>query len=337
MNAMIMAAGLGTRLRPFTDSVAKPLLPLLGVPMVQLAVDSLSQAGVKLIAINYHHLPAASRAGLVSLDFGGAGVVLSDESRKLLGSGGGITQMASLLKQGPYLLANADVLIDVDWGALRARHQLLRRLNGATITLALFRAPPWAGAYREILVDSTGQRVTGLGASRKEALFYAGAAVIESEAVAHLQVGEAFDFVPQILEPAMQLGLAGAYLSQGLWFDIGSPELWWQSHLELLQRLELGQFSGPCSKLWAKRWLATNQRLGQGIWASKRTSSRAVLESLSDWGAPSYVDLDPRIRRANLRLNRSVCYQGSSDGQPMTALSSAIAWGQHVWRADDQK
>src|SRR4051794_13663614 len=103
---MLMAAGRGTRLRPFTDLAPKPLLPLLGVPMAQFAVDALAQAGVPRIVANIHHHAAATRAGFAALDLAGTELVFSDESAELLGSAGGIQKASPLLGEGPFFLMN---------------------------------------------------------------------------------------------------------------------------------------------------------------------------------------------------------------------------------------
>src|SRR4051812_48037749 len=107
---MLMAAGLGTRLRPFTDRYSKPMLPLLGSPMAAFAYDAVRAAGVEKVVANVHHLAAATEAGLFALrEPGGPRIEISDESSLLLGSAGGLRQAAPKLG-GPFFLVNGDVL-----------------------------------------------------------------------------------------------------------------------------------------------------------------------------------------------------------------------------------
>lgn len=87
--AMLMAAGLGTRLMPFTERAPKALLPVLGVPIAQFALDSLARAGVDRVVANVHHHASAAKQGLAQLDRGDADFFVSDESERLLGSAGG--------------------------------------------------------------------------------------------------------------------------------------------------------------------------------------------------------------------------------------------------------
>src|SRR5688572_3800538 len=87
--AMLMGAGLGQRLRPFTDFCPKVLMPVMGIPVAQYSVDALVAAGVEKIVANYHHLPEQSKLGLKNLDLPShTKLILSDESDLLLGSSG---------------------------------------------------------------------------------------------------------------------------------------------------------------------------------------------------------------------------------------------------------
>ena len=75
-----MAAGLGTRLQPYTQFLPKPLLPLMGVPMIQFALDQVAEAGVKEVVINFHYLPEVAKKSLLALDHHQMKVHLSDEA-----------------------------------------------------------------------------------------------------------------------------------------------------------------------------------------------------------------------------------------------------------------
>src|SRR5690606_25829568 len=106
---MVMAAGLGTRLRPFTEKTAKPLLPLLGVPMAQFAYDLISRTSVEKTVANVHHLATASSQALRFLEHSGS-IEISDESHLLLGSAGGLAKAAPHFKGKPFYVLNADTI-----------------------------------------------------------------------------------------------------------------------------------------------------------------------------------------------------------------------------------
>jgi MurNAc alpha-1-phosphate uridylyltransferase len=285
--AMLMAAGLGTRLQPFTHHQTKALLPVLGVPIAQLGIDSLVRAGVQNLVANIHHDSERTRAGLLALDCGSAQLDISDESKLLLGSAGGLREALPKLGKGPFFLANADVLCDVNWLALAAAHQKLRSRRGVHMTLAIFRQGPEGCEYREILYDPRSELITGLGSQSVGCPFFIGAAVIEPEALSQIPGQGPAEFVPTVLEPAVLSKKAGIFLTEGSWYDIGSPSLWLSAHLAAIDRLETGFFPSPSSQLWQKRWEATNLRVGQKSWIALGSPRSSRLTS---WAAPFYWD-----------------------------------------------
>ena len=103
---MIMAAGLGTRMRPLTDKLPKPLVEVQGKPIIGHVLDRLVSCGVQQAVINVHHLPHLMRdyaAGRTDID-----IIISDESDGLLDSGGGIFHARQYLGTGPVVVINAD-------------------------------------------------------------------------------------------------------------------------------------------------------------------------------------------------------------------------------------
>jgi NDP-sugar pyrophosphorylase family protein len=313
---MLMTAGLGTRLRPFTELLPKPLLPVLGVPMAQFAVDLLVNAGVRSVVANVHHLPGKAVSGLQALEWGGARLQISDESRLLLGSAGGLRQALPMLDERPFFLLNADVLGAVDLQALAHRHQNLRRQRGVKLTMALLPLPPTDVKYSSLSISESGL-ITGWNppATQSGAL-YVGAAIIEPEAISHLPAGEPSEFVPQILKPAIAQNQAGYFLMNGLWFDIGDPQAWLETHLSLIDALE----TGDLPQLWRKRIERVSRRIGPRFWASHRTelSQRARLREVV---GPAYWDSRGESQDACSTLGpRAVCYGGI----PAPGLSSAI-------------
>jgi MurNAc alpha-1-phosphate uridylyltransferase len=284
---MLMAAGLGTRLRPFTDRLPKPLLPLMGVPVAQFALDTIAQAGVGHVVANIHHLPEIARAGLLALDRGSMRLEFSDERELLLGSAGGLKKALPRLGGGPFYLVNSDTLCDADLRQLALRHALLRARWGVELTLTVFPAGPAGGKYREILLDEERGLITGFGELVEAKPYFVGVAVLEPEALAGVPDGEPAEFVPHVLERAIRRGKAGAYLARGFWKDIGSSNLWLEAHLDLMQRLEIGRID----PLWRKRIEGRSRRVAQGIWVSSDDLKR---KNFMNWVGPCYWSSEER-------------------------------------------
>lgn len=148
MNAFIFAAGLGTRLKPLTDTMPKALVPVAGKPLLAHVVEKLKAAGCKKIVINIHHF------GDMIIDYvksqGGFGIdiVFSDERQMLLETGGAIKHAVELLGNEPFLIHNVDILSNVDIKALWNEH-----LNsGSAATLLVSKR----SSTRALLFDTEG-------------------------------------------------------------------------------------------------------------------------------------------------------------------------------------
>ena len=131
MKAMIFAAGLGTRLKPITDTMPKALVPVCGQPLLYHVVRKLVAAGYDDLVVNVHHFPDQIIHYLHSHDFG-ARIAVSDERDYLRETGGGIRYAASLLldasippgmKEEPFLVHNVDIVSNLDLGWLREQHR----------------------------------------------------------------------------------------------------------------------------------------------------------------------------------------------------------------------
>jgi len=145
MKALIFAAGLGTRLRPLTDTMPKALVPVAGVPMLERVLTKLRDAGIDAFVVNVHHFAEQIERFLSEHDFG-VPVALSREEREPLETGGGIKHAAPLLASpaGRFLVHNVDILSDLD-----IRWFLEQDDPSALATLLLIDAP----ADRYLLFD----------------------------------------------------------------------------------------------------------------------------------------------------------------------------------------
>jgi len=133
MKAMVLAAGVGSRLRPLTDSTPKALVEVGGVPMLEHVLRRLEAAGVTDVIVNAHH-HAGQIVDFLAARRGAARAVVSREDDLLLDTGGGLKKAAAFFDDGrPFLLHNADVISDLDLRALHESHLS----SGALVTLAV--------------------------------------------------------------------------------------------------------------------------------------------------------------------------------------------------------
>jgi mannose-1-phosphate guanylyltransferase len=153
VKAFLLAAGLGTRLRPLTDSTPKCMLPIGGAPLLDIWLDALAKAGVDEVLVNLHHLPGVVRAHVAARST--TPRVHLVEEPALLGSGGTLLANRDFVRgEDEFLAVYADNLTDFDLGVLVQAH----RRGGAIATLSLFRAsrPEQCG-----IVDVEDGRVVG--------------------------------------------------------------------------------------------------------------------------------------------------------------------------------
>ena len=122
MNAFIFAAGLGTRLKPLTDTMPKALVPVGEKPLLAHVIEKLKAAGCKKIVINIHHFGEMIIDYVKSQNNFGVEILFSDEREMLLETGGAIKHAVDLLGDEPFLIHNVDILSNVDLKALIAAH-----------------------------------------------------------------------------------------------------------------------------------------------------------------------------------------------------------------------
>ena len=148
MKAMVLAAGLGTRLRPLTYELPKPMVPVLDRPVMAHIVDLLDRHGYGEIVANLHYFPETIR------DYFGDRLTYREEP-ELLGTAGGVRNCADFLGDGTFLIISGDALTDIDLGAFVARH----KAAGGIGTLAVKRVEN-TREFGVVLHDADG-RITG--------------------------------------------------------------------------------------------------------------------------------------------------------------------------------
>jgi NDP-sugar pyrophosphorylase family protein len=152
MRAMIVAAGLGQRLRPLSTLRPKPAVPVRGLPLIAYPLALLAHHGVTEVAINTHHLPERLREAAERQRPARLALRFSHEP-ELLDTGGAVRRLATFLRESdPCLLLGGDMLLDADLGSLVARH----RARGSRVSL-LLKADPRAGAFGTLGIDAEGR------------------------------------------------------------------------------------------------------------------------------------------------------------------------------------
>ncbi|HKN86075.1 MAG TPA: nucleotidyltransferase family protein [Nitrospiraceae bacterium] len=122
MKAIILAAGLGSRLRPLTNTIPKPLLPVGGVPLIVWNLLLLRRHGIRDVIVNLHHLGHLIEKELGDGSTWDMRISYSKEPR-ILGTGGGLKQAEEFFEGKPFLVMNSDTLCELDVGALRRYHE----------------------------------------------------------------------------------------------------------------------------------------------------------------------------------------------------------------------
>ena len=232
MKAMVLAAGLGERMRPLTLIRAKPALPVLNRPLIHWTLERLRRAGVTDVVINLHHLPRTVRVAVGDGRRFGLCVRYSFE-REILGTGGGPRKVRRWLGDEPFLLVNGDVIFDFDLRELCARH----RRSGACATLAL-KANPDPRRYPSV-VTGPGGRVRALRGlprpARGTLSLFTGVQVLDPALLERLPPGPS-DSVRDLYAPLIDAGarLRGVRV-RGAWYDLGDPSLYLASQIALLR------------------------------------------------------------------------------------------------------
>lgn len=227
MRAMILAAGLGTRLRPLTRWLPKPALPVRGLPLLEYNLELLASLGVGEVLVNLHHLAPELRSAAEAACPRGLKLVFSPEPRPL-GTGGGIRRAAAFLAgSDPSLVLAGDMVLDAPLGEIVELH----RHRGDAVTLVL-RDDPRALRFGTIGLDGDGRvrRIADrfdLGGALSAGV-YVNATVISRRALATLPAREAFSHLDGWLAPLLRLGandIRGVLLpaDRGTWLPVGTP------------------------------------------------------------------------------------------------------------------
>jgi N-acetyl-alpha-D-muramate 1-phosphate uridylyltransferase len=220
--AMVMAAGLGKRMRPLTATRPKPLVEVAGQPLIGHVFDRLRAAGVERAIVNVHYLADTMQAWLAN-KVKGIEIVISDERDQLMETGGGLVKALPLIDCDPFLCVNSDNLwIDGPTDAIRL---LAERWDDAKMDALLLLVPQArAHCHRgqgDFHIDAGGCITRRRRPGQVAPFVYTGVQMLSKRAIVDAPDGPFSTML--FWERAIAAGRAYGIVHQGLWFDVGTP------------------------------------------------------------------------------------------------------------------
>jgi mannose-1-phosphate guanylyltransferase / phosphomannomutase len=261
--AMILCAGLGTRLAPITDKFAKPLVPILNVPNVVHNIHLLKRAGIKEIVFNLHHLGKSIEQALGDGSQWDMKFQYSPETI-LLGTGGGVKHAEKLLANEPFILCNCDFVTDIDLLPIIDQHFS----RNAMATMVLIEDKTRQPLFSEVGIDALGQLCSFPKLSTATPVrtgIFTGIHVLSPGALSFLKE-EPSDIISSLYYPLMKdkpSEVFGHFADGFYWYDTGDLKGIWQTSMHLLHRLqnspsgaihscltEMGEFEQSLPGVW---------------------------------------------------------------------------------------
>lgn len=229
MRAMILAAGLGTRLKPLTDSTPKALVKIKGQTLLELQIRKLKAEGFDQIIINVHHFADDIKEYLEQNNFFDHSIEISDESEKLLDTGGGLKKASHFFRDGkPFLVYNVDILSNINLKKLMEYHLA----SSSIATLAVLERK----SSRKFLFDKnttlcgwmnekTGEKI--ITRNEQSELFpysFSGIQIIDPKIFKYFPNKDIFSLVELYLSAAKNERISGYVHNEDEWMDIGKIE-----------------------------------------------------------------------------------------------------------------
>ena len=314
MKAIILAAGFGVRMRPLTDRCPKPLLPILGRPIIDYTISRVKMFGIKEVGVNICHLADKMEKFLGDGARWGVALTLSREP-EILGTGGGMGGLRSFLKgEGPFLIHNGDIASKIDLTGLAHYHKEQKPL----VTLALCDYAPKNNVSLSpdnTIVDFLGKHEK-FNPHRDRNLTFTGVSIVDEEILNLIPVSGPSHIIDIYLELIKrQPGSIRGYVVAGDdWIDIGTPEAYLETHKNILLDRRMG--------LFGENVLAGNVYQGQGT----RIAPGALLEGFVSLGEKCLVEKGAFLKNCVVWDNTKVkagkrCENGVIDGDWQYSLS----------------
>lgn len=227
---MILAAGLGTRMRPLTERLPKALVPIAGRPLIEYALLLVKSHGINEVVVNLHHLGAQVREALGDGSAYGVRIRYSAEDQ-LLDTGGGIKQAQPLLDGAPFLALNADTILDFDLTGFVAAHRRAAAQAGVIATL-LLRPNPDPQRFGLVETDRHDviRRIRGEPHEIKDddelsAAMFTGCQILEPRVFDDMPAGRTFSTTHELYPQLIRRGaVLRGVLHTGAWMTVDDAE-----------------------------------------------------------------------------------------------------------------
>lgn len=231
MKALILAAGFGTRLRPITNQYPKPLCPVFGIPLLDLAYHRLRSAGIEKVAVNTHHLAESvakhCQSHWLDIDY------ISHEPI-IRGTGGSVYPLIEWLEGEDLLIYNGDILSDIDLLKLIVHH----KDHKAKATMALLNThisgknPVWTKNH---LVYGFGESLGCAEANGYEPYTFTGIHIISNEFAKQIPNTVPWHIIDTYMAFIGAKDTIAAYVSDSFWQDLGTPGSYWDAHTDVIR------------------------------------------------------------------------------------------------------
>jgi mannose-1-phosphate guanylyltransferase len=229
MKALVLAAGLGTRMKPFTFFRAKASLPLLNIPFIHYPLQYLLANGIRETVINLHAHPDSVRK--IVGNFKGMQIEYSHEP-EILGTAGAMRKAAQFLTSDPFVVMNSDMIVDIPLQTVLDYHSTV----GADVTLVIMKDARFAH-YGGIYFDGDPLQLSGFRSGTGESYHYTGFQLVSPRVFDYIP-GERKSGIFTDIYPARmrELKIFG-FLYQGLWKEMGNLKEYLRTSLDLLRNL----------------------------------------------------------------------------------------------------
>ncbi len=300
---MVLAAGSGSRLRPLTDITPKPLVPFYGVPPLYLAISKLKSIGIEEIAINGSHLVEIVENALQDFPLD-VGIYLSKEE-SILGTGGAYPPIMNWLGDHDLIVLNGDVIQTTDLHEMKLKHESSGWIASTAVK------PGSHPGEKAVWIDES-CRVWDIGKlppnEEKRSFLgtgWLGAQILTQEFLRSLPKNGSFCIIDQYLAGISAGRKIGAYVSDPIWFDLGTPQRFFQAHRAVLENPESMVRDLGLDDWW--NILGRDFRFGNPETRNRNLAyeSNCVIEEMSDLGQDVVVMGPNRIKRG-MKMESSI-------------------------------
>lgn len=328
MRAMIMAAGLGTRLQPLTGLIPKPMTPILNRPAVYHILRLLHRHGITEVVVNLHHFPDTITTYFGGGSWLGMSITYAYEEQ-LLGTAGGVKNNEGFLTGDTFLVLSGDSLTDLDLTAALATH----RAKGGIATIAVKQVED-PSQYGVVVLDED-DRVLGFQEkpAREEArsdLCNCGIYLFEPAIFERMPAGEFYDFGHQVFPELLRDGLPfHAHRVREYWNDVGNLEEYRRGNFDAL--MGHVDVEHPGSEVQPGIWVGTRTYVDPGarltapilIGKQCRIEADAVLEGPLIVGDHSVIERGAHVRGG-------IAWSGALLGEDSRVIGGIIGRGAHL-------